>query len=274
MIFYIIFFFEKMNKKEKKKKFTFILKNINPDNIDRKYGIKLQSNLLSNDNNQVKHVTKIEKLCINNNNKFFSYIDESTKNYKCLVSMYDIMNKPLPKSTNISCYWCKHKFSSVPLGCPIKYIPSEIVKKYISEITKDKYEIKKNISKNTRIYIEENIENIENITLKKKEYFQTDGIFCSFNCCIAFINNNKYNPLYCNSINLLSKMYCTYFNKQYMNIIPAPNWRLLLDFGGQLTIEEFRESFYKAEYNLLQEYITELPQMYSIGFLHQQEIKF
>ena len=267
-----------MSKKEKRKKFTFILKNIQPDILDKKYGIELKSNLLFNDNNQGKHVTKIEKLCINNDNKFFSYIDESTKNYKCLVSMYDTMNKPLPINTNISCFWCKHKFSSIPLGCPIKYVSSEIKKKYISEITKDKYEIKKNISQNTRLYIEKKIENkddnFENITLKKKEYFQTDGMFCSFNCCVAFINDNKYNPLYCNSMNLLSKMYLLYFRKPFKNISAAPHWRLLLDYGGQLTIEEFRESFYKAEYNLLQEYINEMPQMYSVGFLHHQEIKF
>ena len=34
---------------------------------------------------------------------------------------YNNLNKPLPKTTNILCHWCKHSCNYSPLGCPIKY---------------------------------------------------------------------------------------------------------------------------------------------------------
>ena len=62
----------------KKKKFTFILKNINPEEIDKKYGIEFKSNL-QQDNKPIRNITKIDKLSINANKNFYSYLDESKK---------------------------------------------------------------------------------------------------------------------------------------------------------------------------------------------------
>ena len=253
----------------KKKKFTFILKNIDPEEIDKKYGIEFKSNL-QQDNKPIRNITKIDKLSINANKNFYSYLDESKKNHRCAVSMFNYVGKQLPEKTNICCFWCKNRFSSIPIGCPIKYIPHEIVKTYLSEITKDKYVIRQNISNNKK----KELLNDQNdkIEIISKNYFQTDGIFCSFNCCLSFIEKNKKDFTYYYSKSLLLKMFKLYFPNNNINLQKAPNWRLLKDYGGHLSIEEFRENFYKIEYNDIEDYITELPKSYSIGFLHEQKI--
>ena len=43
--------------------------------------------------------------------------------------------------------------------------------------------------------------------MQSGEYYETDGIFCSFNCCQSYINDNKHIRLYDNSHMLLLKMY-------------------------------------------------------------------
>ena len=52
------------------------------------------------------------------------------------------------------------------------------------------------------------------IQMKEKDYFETDGTFCSFNCCLAFINDNIKNPMYYHSRHLMNKMYETIFRKE------------------------------------------------------------
>jgi hypothetical protein len=59
---------------------------------------------------------------------------------------------------------------------------------------------------------------------------------------------NTQNPLYKNSESLLLKIYCDIFETNISEIIPAPHWRLLQDFGGYLSIDEFRNNFNKIEY--------------------------
>ena len=55
-------------------------------------------------------------------------------------------NTILKKRTNISCFWCKNPFTTIPIGCPISYISPQYMKQYYSEITKDKYVIKESIT--------------------------------------------------------------------------------------------------------------------------------
>ena len=75
-----------------------------------------------------------------------------------------------------------------------------------------------------------------------------DGIFCSFNCVLAFINDNKHDSLYRESITLLNYFYKTIFGTLPKIFLPAPHWRLLKEYGGHLDIAEFRKSFNHVEY--------------------------
>ena len=52
----------------KKKKYTFVIKFIDIEQVDRKYGIEIQSNLQIN--KSVKNFTKIDKLVLDSNKSY------------------------------------------------------------------------------------------------------------------------------------------------------------------------------------------------------------
>jgi hypothetical protein len=86
------------------------------------------------------------------------------------------------------------------------------------------------------------------IDVNERSYYSCDGNFCSFNCAKAFIKDNKHNSLYEHSEFLLSKLYFDMFGEKNVVINPAPHWRLLVDYGGNLTINQFRDNFSKTQY--------------------------
>lgn len=102
--------------------------------------------------------------------------------------------------------------------------------------------------------------------------YYCDGVFCSFNCCKSFINNNQLNSLYSKSNYLLQNLYKKIYNIDTL-IEPAPHWRLLKTYGGHLTINEFRELFYKKDFIPSDNYIN-LPICQMIGWLYEERIKF
>ena len=141
--------------------------------------------------------------------------------------MSDLLDKSLPEKTDIRCFWCRHSFDTIPIGCPIDY---------------------------------------------KNNTYITDGIFCSFNCCLSFINDHQTLNIYEKSHKLLLNMFKTCFDST--KVEPAPSWRILKSFGGHLTIDEFRDKFYKTEYISNENYINNLPKTLPIGWLFEERIKF
>ena len=249
---------------------------MNVDIIDKKYGIVLESNLTNIISNN-KNITKISEL--NSENRYFSYLDESKKNHKCLITLIDyIKEQKIPEKTSINCFWCKYSFSSSPLSCPISFVPSQLKKRYYSEITKDKYEIRENISFQKQQNVIEKLEKKEitdkKISITKNNYYLCDGIFCSFNCCLAFINDNSHKPLYNKSSQFLHEIFYRIFSDSKKGIIAAPSWRLLENYGGTLTIDDFRDSFNRVEYSNIDNWIKDLPHLRPIGFLFEEKIRF
>lgn len=237
-----------IKKPRKSNKYVFTLKNINTDKVDIKYNITLISNI--NHVDQPTNTTKLTELNIDHTMDIISFLDESKRLYQCNISMIDFSSGKDVESFKYKCFWCRHNFNSISIGCPIEYVSSNAIKTYYSEVSKDNYIIKENITKNKRLNFEspENNFNI-NINIKKQEHFCTDGIFCSFNCCKAYIKDNKYNSLYNKSDTLLSKLYTEMTGEKNSIIInPAPHWRLLQEYGGNMTIAQFRENFNKANY--------------------------
>ncbi len=246
-------------KKRKSSKYVFTLKNVNTEKVDQKYGITLISNI-SNFDNQPQNTTKLTELTdtfINKPAQVISFLDESKKLYQCNISMIDFETGNDIETLRYNCYWCRNKFNSRPIGCPINYVSSKIIKKYHSEVSKDKYTITENITKNKREFFNKNKfifklikdKNINtSISMNNIEHFETDGVFCSFNCCMAFIKDNKKNKLYEKSESLLLKMYIDLTGLKNVNINPAPHWRLLQEYGGNLSITQFRENFNKTSY--------------------------
>jgi hypothetical protein len=188
--------------------------------------------------------------------------------------MKDVLNqKTLPTSTNLHCFWCRHSFPYKPIGCPIDYRNSKIYKKYYSEITKTRYVLQESVTLKQLSLGKQLEQNNFEIDSLNSNYYLIDGIFCSFNCCYAYILTNKNNPLYKNSIMYLKKIYSDIFDGANCKLVEAPNWRLLKDYGGDLTIEEFRKNFYKIDYTPLSDYVAPFPECKSVGMLFEKKIK-
>ena len=130
------------------KKLYFTLKNISPHEIDLKYGLSI----LSNNVILPKNTTKIKDLSLNKvQGETYSYMDETKKKHECIFTMVDhLSNGRLLGTTSMSCFWCRHPFQTSPIGCPIEYIPSILIKNYYSEITKDNYTIRQKITPNMK----------------------------------------------------------------------------------------------------------------------------
>ena len=241
-------------------KYFFTLQNIIPYQVEKKYNISTLS-----------FTTKINELNSTPKPQSYTFIDETMKSHNCTISMLNHLNKPLPMTTSINCFWCRHEFKTTPIGCPIEYISSVLCKHYYSELHKDNYSIKGNITPRI-ISLISKLQDNDKFIVDEKDYYLTDGIFCSFNCCLAFIKENKSNKVYDNSEYLLYNLFHNFFNDFEISI--APSWRLLKNYGGSLSIKEYRNSFNKIIYTDLRKFIPELPVCKSIGFLFEKKIKF
>lgn len=268
---------------KRSKKYIFSLLNINTETIDSKYDIKLVSNIHHNNNILPNNTTKITELSDLNSNsslEIISFLDETKRLYQCIVSMIDFKSGKDTEFLRYNCYWCRHSFEYRPIGCPINYVSNKATKKYYSEVSKDNYKIKENITNNKRQMLDVNkkfifipISNESTINIDKKEYYLTDGCFCSFNCCKAFIKDNKHNVVYEQSDFLLTKMYNEIMNTKNKIIHQAPHWRLLREYGGILSINQFRDNFNKITYDyhgLIKTHEIFKP----IGTLYEEKLKF
>ena len=228
------------------KKRCFFLKGFNTQEVDKKYGlciisnIEVESAVLTNKTSICDVIEKQEETHV-------SFVDD--KNDKCFITMLDWINKEcFPTKTAVACYWCKHQFVTKPLGCPVKFVNNRVEKSYVSHITKDRYYMKENLTKTKLASILELKTDLYDITPVETEYYLTDGIFCSFNCIIAFVNDQSHDAFYNESKMLTYSMYREVVGKTATKIKSAPHWRLLKMFGGPFTIDDFRKSFNLFEY--------------------------
>lgn len=226
-------------------KWSFTLLDIVPVELDHRYGILTQSNI-GNLANPPRQTTKITDLAPVNNLDTISFFDEAKVKHKCTVSMIDFStSKSIPTSGDYYCFWDKNPCPKgvMLIGCPVRYVSNQAKKRYFSEISKDTYTIIENVttSRSKRL--------TPPISLQTDCHYETDGIFCSWNCALAFAEDNRSNPLYRLSISLLLKMYNDFNGSSNTTIAPAHHWRLLKCFGGNQTIEEFRNNFSKVDYD-------------------------
>jgi len=241
---------------------------INLNSLNTKYGFppEFREEIIP------ENTTKIEKIKQDEN---ISFLDETKRSHKCSISMIDFSSgKELGPNTRYYCFWDKNPLPEgvVPIGCPLRYIPDRTTKNYHSEITKEHYTISENVSENRFSDLEKKKDS--RFSLDRKGYYETDGIFCSFNCCMAFVEDpdNKKNPIYRFSRSLLLKIYSDIKNIPYdenLEIMPAPHWRTLKIFGGTFDIENFRKTFNTV---LVGNYGT--ISFTSLGKVFQHQIKF
>lgn len=205
----------------RKKQNTFRLKNIRSEEIDKQYGFDSSNVIYITDNVIPPQTTKITELKNN-----IILMDELKSSYNARVSMIHTS-----KDKRYNCFWDRHPIvSGTEIYCPIERINDPKIKTYTSHINGKQYKIQDSIQlyKDKEVY---------------KNYY-IDGIFCSTECCLAFIEDNKHNPLYQYSEFLLRDLY----NLDSTRV--APHWRLLIEYGGNQTIEEFRKSFINITYSM------------------------
>jgi hypothetical protein len=268
-------------KRTKKQKYTFTLKNVNLDDVDNSYGIKVANtpNLPPAPNN----TTSISELNTTPT-PFFSFISHSKRH---CVTMIDSVGGTTLQKTN--CFWCREPFDTIPIGCPIKYVPSEVVKVCVSDITKETYTITQQVTPSDLREIP------SDLTAVQKDYYVTDGCFCSFDCCLAFVRDNLHKPLYRNSEYLIHRMMMDVFKESDSGEVkdsakdsakdsgevkdlstyvlkPAPSWRLLKTYGGFMDIHEFRNSFERNLYIDQKHVMSSIPKSIPIGHVYEERV--
>jgi hypothetical protein len=136
----------------------------------------------------------------------------------------------------VKCFWCRNNFSGEVFSIPVRYNPSHY------PVPNGTAETKSFVEKEVSV-AERKMMQAESIPVVVEENFDLDGIFCSGECRQAFLESNIQDPIYKDSIALL-KMYD---GNKY---VPAMSWRTLSDYGGNLSIDEFRNinSAKKTEY--------------------------
>lgn len=183
--------------------------------------------LLHNDDKLLKKV--VEKISENNVIKKDIKEEKGDENkyYFEILSRF-LENKEWLSNIDVNCWWCCHKFNTIPIGLPEKY----------------------------------------NIKTKK---FRVYGIFCSFGCVLSYGEDNRYKNFkelvlfmyrrltggvimnkhtYKESMNNMLDISDNDLKNQYIEgllslvddtLICAPPRCTLKSFGGNLTIEEFRQ---------------------------------
>jgi len=232
-----------INIKKKEVDTTIILKDIQPEQLDKDFNIKelivnkQQSSsttttsantfitkkprvskknaaLSESKNNEVVNITsQLENLGLIKEQKKFEPTmiktsDLSCKNGPKIILSFNKESLDSENCIHLHCWWCRH---SIPpeyqvLGCPLRY---------------------------------------------SDDIFNCEGSFCSFNCIKAYIEDkNHYNMKYRESVALTLLYYSKIFNQDiiYSTLFPAPHWSLLKVYGGNLEIEEFRNEFQRVQY--------------------------
>ncbi len=130
------------------------------------------------------------------------------------------------------CYWDRHLITGDNvIRCPTRYVPSEHKRVHVTR-GGSSCVIKEKITKKER---ERKTVPLDIITVQK-EYYETEGVFCSLRCCVAYIQSNAHDPIYDESAQLLMKM-CDITRLPQV----APHWKTLVEYGGWLSIDEYRK---------------------------------
>jgi hypothetical protein len=109
--------------------------------------------------------------------------------------------------------------------------------------------------------------------------FSCSGYFCSWDCMMAYnIDMNDMNVQYRTS--LIYMMYQKTYGT-YKIIKPAPSWKILTDFGGPITIEDFRNNLIinDINYNYIKppmisriSYVEKIPNKKDIDIIKNDEL--
>lgn len=116
-----------------------------------------------------------------------------------------------------NCWWCTLPIEDDPIGCPLSMQCALAASPPVGSTTQS--------PEGSQIT------------------YYTDGLFCCLNCIKAYImEHGEHDAKYKDSIRLLAMMACD--NEQIqdpLTISPSPPWRFLQQYGGHLTVDQYRE---------------------------------
>lgn len=263
----------KPTSKKPAKKYDFLLKALDVKTIDKRYNIRHIPNIAS-DYISPSCATRLTQLSPTAEKEPISFFDTAKKLHKCDVSIIDFNTQEPLQTRTANCFWCRHPFTSPPIGCPVEYISDEVIKTYQSYINKEVYTIKQNITTRKKNKILNNpIISDDVIQVLEKRAYLVDGVFCDKSCLWTFLEDPgiKMNPLYKNSKKMFFSMYYDITGILLTDVEPAPHWRKLIEYGGDKTIEQFRDGFETSTYI----YHGTVKTLYRpIGHLYEERLKF
>lgn len=256
-------------------KTTFLLKDINVEDLARRYDFPMETVEV----HELEIPSDVTELSVE---PTVEYHDLSRRTQTAVVTFVDYIGNFLPEQTDIFCEWCRHPFDTVPLGVPVKYIPSEAIKRYKSDtitrltvepITETRRRELRDDYGVISLFTQNPNDFSHNTLLLKNGYYMCDCMVCSPQCMLAVINDRKGDPLFSRSRMYANRIIRDLYG-QNADIKPAGSYRLLKPYGGPLDITEFRENFSRVLYTDLRNPVMEHPSLKMFGCLHRREVRF
>jgi hypothetical protein len=188
--------------------------------------------------------------------KSMFFFDTKKNCVKYYGNMLDISaGGPLPITTSIPCWNCRRKFSSAPLGIPLRY--HKIFR------GKDGNGVEWRAYK---MYLQE-----KNYPQPKDGeecgYFETEGVVCSWECMKNFLLENSHISKYNDAVTLMYLLHLRLTGKE-LKCKRGPSWRCMKEWGGHITNEEMARSVTSMSF---QETVNcHRPLMFSISRYYEQ----
>lgn len=181
------------------------------------------------------------------------FLDPHKSTVKLWGNMIDMaQGGALPRYTTKPCWWCRSTFNSHPIGCPTRYNPEKSPGPERDRILKRFREANLPLDCGT-------------------DFFETEGVFCTFPCVKAYILDQlsrTKSPKYKRALTLLTLLYSKLMGQ--ITIIPtAGTWKVLTEWGGHLTPQEFRAATGLLEY--IETVNSRRPYMYSTSTYVQEK---
>ena len=111
---------------------------------------------------------------------------------------------------------------------------------------------------------------------EKDGVYHTDGLFCTVNCIKAYLLEHCANDArYQNSLTLLAFMYIELSGElstpisEPVVIPPSPHWKFLVQYGGSLTPEQYKETIGKIMFTS-----KGIIKQHPITFLYTEEVVY
>jgi len=198
---------------------TFILRSIDIVQLDAQYTIPKAEDILSTssasfsqDDTVMKVTTSLESIgwSKSRTKPFETIVVNEELNVRLFITPNVNPQQPITALKKCCCWYCRHTIPSDwhPLGIPIKH------------------------------RVEQSIDT-----------FECEGVFCSFNCVVAYLQEHaEYRYKDSSVILLMLFRKVMQHHKPLNTIVPSPSWKLLKEYGGHLTVEEYRKCIQHVEY--------------------------